>query len=192
MQIQFAKVKTLLESKKNELVKLEDEYNTNKSYKMDRDWTKEKFQWDEKILNILKTTFHLNEFRLLQKAAINVTLSKQDLLLVMPTGGGKSLVYQLPSLYNKGITIVVSPLISLMEDQIMNLSKFNIVAYCMNSNTSGESKKYVYNYMNNNQGQINLVYVTPEWLKNSKKFMSAMQTCYNDKRIARFAIGMLI
>jgi ATP-dependent DNA helicase Q1 len=83
-----------------------------------RDWSGTNFEWSDKLQQKLQSVFKISSFRHLQLSAVNATLSKQDLLLVMPTGGGKSLCYQLPALVSKGITLVISPLISLMEDQV--------------------------------------------------------------------------
>lgn len=92
-----------------------------------RDWSGTNFEWSAQLQQNLQNVFKLSSFRHLQLSAVNATLSKQDLLLVMPTGGGKSLCYQLPALVSTGVTLVISPLISLMEDQVCrgnNTKKF--------------------------------------------------------------------
>ncbi len=76
----------------------------------------------------LKSIFTIDDFRSKQLETINASLSKQDTILVAPTGGGKSLTYQLSAVIDSGITIVVSPLISLMEDQLNSLQKRKIPA----------------------------------------------------------------
>ena len=70
------------------------------------------------IKSILEDTFGFEKFRLLQQGIIQNILSKKDTLIIMPTGSGKSLCYQLPALIFDGLTIVISPLISLMKDQV--------------------------------------------------------------------------
>lgn len=74
----------------------------------------------------MKRVFKLNGFRPQQLQTINCVLAKKDVLLIAPTGGGKSLCYQLPALLSDGLTVVVSPLISLMEDQVWSLHKYGI------------------------------------------------------------------
>lgn len=76
----------------------------------------------------MKNVFKLDDFRPQQLQTINCVLAKKDVIMIAPTGGGKSLCYQLPALMNDGLTIVISPLISLMEDQVWSLQKFGIKA----------------------------------------------------------------
>lgn len=86
-------------------------------------------EWSPKVRHTLKTIFKLDKFRPQQLQAINCVMSKKDTLLIIPTGGGKSICYQLPAvLAEDSITIVVSPLISLMEDQVWSLKKLGINA----------------------------------------------------------------
>ena len=82
---------------------------------------------------VLKTTFGYNEFRPMQQEVIASVLSGRDTLAIMPTGGGKSLCYQIPALLFSGITLVVSPLISLMQDQVASLVENGVSAVFLNS-----------------------------------------------------------
>ena len=84
----------------------------------------------------LKTRFGFDSFRPGQKAVIDAILKKRDIMVVMPTGGGKSLCYQLPSVMIRGVTIVVSPLIALMKDQVDSLITRSIPATFINSSLS--------------------------------------------------------
>lgn len=88
----------------------------------------ENFEWSQRVSDTLKRVFKLNSFRPQQLQTINCILAKKDVLLIAPTGGGKSLCYQLPAILSDGLTVVVSPLISLMEDQVWSLQKYGINA----------------------------------------------------------------
>ena len=119
----------------------------------------------------LLATFGLSEFRLGQREVIDAVAAGEDVMCVMPTGGGKSLCYQLPSLSKKGTTIVVSPLIALMKDQVDTLQKLGIRASLINSSLSAMEQTEVLDEMA--RGNLNLVYVAPERLRNSR-FLDAI------------------
>jgi len=91
---------------------------------------------DHKLHHILKETFGYQSFRFDQHKIINSVLDLKDVLAIMPTGGGKSLCYQIPALYLDGVTLVISPLISLMHDQVMNLKEYGVEAVFLNSSQS--------------------------------------------------------
>ena len=113
-------------------------------------------------LEVLKDVFGYNQFRPLQEKIINYLLSGHDALIVLPTGGGKSLCYQLPALIFDGVTVVVSPLISLMQDQVMQLQRRGIHAVFLNSTVS--NPEYVATMHRVRQGKVKLLYVAPETL----------------------------
>lgn len=77
---------------------------------------------------MLRSVFSLHSFRPLQLSCINASMSGNDVILIMPTGGGKSLCYQLPAVLSQGFTLVITPLISLMEDQILAAKKYGELA----------------------------------------------------------------
>jgi ATP-dependent DNA helicase Q1 len=81
------------------------------------------FPWSAALDAELSSSFHLNTYRPHQLSTMNAFLSGHDVFLIMPTGGGKSLCYQLPALASPGLTLVVSPLVSLMEDQVMAMER---------------------------------------------------------------------
>ena len=117
-------------------------------------------QRDEKLHHILKEIFGYETFRFEQLSIINAILDGKDTLAIMPTGGGKSLCYQIPALYLEGITLVVSPLISLMHDQVMNLKEHGVEAVFLNSSLSyKESEKVKSKIL---KGSVKIIYVSPE------------------------------
>ena len=95
-------------------------------------------------LAVLRQFFGFSEFRAGQQTLIDAVLSGRDALGVMPTGGGKSLCYELPTLLLPGMTLVVSPLISLMKDQVMALRNAGIPAGCINSAMSPDELREAY------------------------------------------------
>lgn len=111
---------------------------------------------------VLQETFGYQQFRPGQQDIIDTVLSGRDCLVVMPTGGGKSLCYQIPALVLQGLTVVVSPLISLMKDQVDQLLANGVAAACLNSTQSREQQFDVINGCRN--GQIRLLYIAPERL----------------------------
>lgn len=130
---------------------------------------------ESEIKQELKNTFGYENFRPLQEEIISRVLKKKDTLVIMPTGGGKSLCYQIPALLFQGLTIVVSPLISLMKDQVEQLRENGINAALLNSSLSPEA--YGYNERKVMQGKAKLLYVAPETLlmKKTKKLLEHVQ-----------------
>jgi ATP-dependent DNA helicase RecQ len=117
---------------------------------------------------VLKDTFGYDQFRPLQREVIENVLAKRDTLVVMPTGGGKSVCYQIPALIFEGLTVVVSPLIALMKDQVEQLHELGVAALFLNSSLSlGE---YQENLARVRSGEVKLVYVSPEGLLTGRLF----------------------
>jgi ATP-dependent DNA helicase RecQ len=133
----------------------------------------------------LKHFFGYDRFRLAQKEIITAAMANQDVLAIMPTGGGKSICFQLPALLKNGITIVVSPLISLMQDQVTALQDNGIAATYLNSSVTGIEVQ------NRSQrvlsGEIKLLYVAPERLM-SDRFLEFLDQIQHSIGIATFAI----
>ena len=113
---------------------------------------------------ILKEWFGYEQFRPGQREVVDAILSGRDCLAVLPTGAGKSICFQVPALTQTGLTYVISPLISLMEDQVAHLQQDNIPAVCINSGMS----KHTYNEVmyDIHTGVYKLVYLSPERLQN--------------------------
>jgi ATP-dependent DNA helicase RecQ len=114
------------------------------------------------MLETLKKYFGYTEFRPLQQEIITAITSRKDVFVLMPTGGGKSLCYQLPSILQNGLTVVVSPLISLMKDQVDSLRDNGIAAAYINSSLSFEEISSVKTQLRANK--IKLLYMAPERL----------------------------
>jgi ATP-dependent DNA helicase RecQ len=114
----------------------------------------------QKLHAILKDTFGYLSFRFEQLNVIESILDGKDTLGIMPTGGGKSLCYQIPALFLDGVTLVISPLISLMQDQVMNLREYGVSAAYLNSSLTAREKNEVREKIL--QGEVKLVYISPE------------------------------
>ena len=117
---------------------------------------------EQKLLDTLKKYWHYDSFRPMQKEAIESILSGRDTLVLMPTGGGKSIIYQLPTLANDGLCIVVTPLIALMKDQVDRLRRMGIPAVAVHS---GMTPRQIDIALDNCiYGDIKFLYIAPERL----------------------------
>ena len=129
--------------------------------------------------NTLKENFGFEKFRPNQEDIINCVLSGQDTLAIMPTGGGKSICFQLPALLFTGITIVISPLIALMKDQVDSLKANGIEACFINSSQTEDERQYYIEQLKSNI--IKLVYIAPESL-------SFLDNLFNNLTVSLIAI----
>ncbi|NOT86364.1 MAG: DNA helicase RecQ [Methylococcaceae bacterium] len=123
---------------------------------------------------ILRTVFGYEHFRGQQQAVIEEILAGRDALVLMPTGGGKSLCYQIPALVKPGVGVVVSPLIALMQDQVSALHQLGIQAAFLNSTQSYEENQKIERRLLNNE--LDLLYIAPERL-NSERTLALFQRC---------------
>ncbi|KAI0088956.1 P-loop containing nucleoside triphosphate hydrolase protein [Irpex rosettiformis] len=153
------------------------------------------FEWSAIMKSKLKQVFGIENFRLCQEGVCNANMDSRDIICVMPTGGGKSLTYQLPAIMSRGCTIVISPLISLMTDQILHLREYGVVAVMFASATSSAEVNDINRRLDNmarapaqNPDDIRLCYVTPEKMAQSKSFLSRMQKLADAGKLARIVI----
>ena len=135
---------------------------------------------DERF-RVLSEKFHFSGFRKWQEEIIDTLLTRRDVVVVMPTGSGKSLCYQLPALLLDGVTLVISPLIALMKDQVDGLVENQVPATFINSvltpSEQGQRLREI------QQGRYKLVYIAPERFRNPG-FMEGIQSC----RVSLFAV----
>ncbi|NUM31578.1 MAG: RecQ family ATP-dependent DNA helicase [Bacteroidetes bacterium] len=117
-------------------------------------------------LEVLKKYWNYDSFRQSQEEIINEILSKKDTLAMLATGSGKSLCFQIPGIIFGDVTLVISPLIALMTDQVENLKKINIKAICIHSGLS--RKELEIEYKNIKNGKYNFVYSSPERIKSER------------------------
>lgn len=115
---------------------------------------------DNVALNYLEKYYGYKSFRKGQEDIISKIINGEDVLAIMPTGGGKSICYQIPALMLEGITIVISPLISLMKDQVDTLKDMGIKGALINSTLSAIEEKEVINNLENSE--IKILYIAPE------------------------------
>ncbi len=136
---------------------------------------------DPRALHLLTTVFGHPAFRGAQQEIVSQITQGGDALVLMPTGGGKSLCYQLPALLREGTALVVSPLIALMQDQVAALKQLGVRAAFLNSTLDGQQANAVERALRN--GELDLLYVAPERL-----MMPRMLELLHESRIALFAI----
>ncbi|WP_434302099.1 DNA helicase RecQ [Clostridium botulinum] len=135
----------------------------------------------ESAKNLLKKHFGYNEFRKAQEKVIESILKKEDTVAIMPTGAGKSICYQIPALIFEGVTVVISPLISLMKDQVDSLKEVGIEATYINSSLNNlEIEERIFNAR---EGLYKLIYIAPERLE-SDSFVRSL----NNLNIALVAV----
>ncbi len=115
--------------------------------------------------HILKTVYGYDAFRGLQKDIVDHVIGGENAFVLMPTGGGKSLCYQIPAIARPGMGLVVSPLIALMADQVAALRQAGVRAAALNSDLAGEERDSLWRAIR--QGELDLLYVAPETLLRS-------------------------
>ncbi|XP_064999925.1 ATP-dependent DNA helicase Q-like 3 [Musa acuminata AAA Group] len=141
----------------------------------------------EDLQKLLNHYFGYSEFRGKQLQAINAVLSGRDCFCLMPTGGGKSMCYQIPAVAKLGIVLVISPLIALMENQVETLRKKGIPAEFLSSTQAVHVKQKIHEDLNSGKPSLRLLYVTPE-LVATVSFMAKLTKLYDRGLLSLFAV----
>ncbi|XP_053282745.1 recQ-like DNA helicase BLM isoform X1 [Pleuronectes platessa] len=146
------------------------------------------FSHSQEMMKIFHKRFGLHQFRFNQLEAINATLQGEDTFILMPTGGGKSLCYQLPACVSSGVSIVISPLKSLIVDQVQKLTTLDIPATSLSGDKSDSEVGKIYMQLSRKDPIVKLLYVTPEKISASNKLISALHNLYERGLLTRFVI----
>ncbi|KAM4618598.1 recQ-like DNA helicase BLM [Polymixia lowei] len=146
------------------------------------------FPHSPEMMKIFHKRFGLHQFRFNQLEAINATLLAEDTFVLMPTGGGKSLCYQLPACLSPGVTVVISPLKSLIVDQVQKLTTLDIPSTSLSGSKSDSEAGKIYMQLSKKDPIIKLLYVTPEKVSASNRLICALQNLYERGLLARFVI----
>lgn len=138
---------------------------------------------------ILRDIFGHTSFRPNQERVIYEAFEKRDIFVLMPTGGGKSLCYQLPACVDDGLTVVISPLVSLIQDQVQQLEALDVgVAYLNGEQDYDTVQRPIVSELFSNQNRIKLLYVTPEKIASSGVLGKLFESLENRQKLARFVI----
>ena len=141
----------------------------------------------EKALSILQNTFGYSSFRGQQGEVVEHLAQGENGLVIMPTGGGKSLCYQLPAAVQRGVTVVISPLVSLIHDQVSKLQSLGIAADHLAGDDPAKQARVLMS-MRRQTPTPTLLYVTPEKVVASDELRRALTTVYNMGALNRFVI----
>ncbi|XP_057978261.1 ATP-dependent DNA helicase Q-like 4A isoform X2 [Malania oleifera] len=154
----------------------------------EKKWSSGNFPWTKKLEANNKKVFGNHSFRPNQREVINATMSGYDVFVLMPTGGGKSLTYQLPALICPGITLVISPLVSLIQDQIMHLLQANIPAAYLSANVEWTEQQDIFRDLTSDNCKFKLLYVTPEKVAKSDVLLRHLESLYARELLSRIVI----
>ncbi|KAI5066012.1 hypothetical protein GOP47_0018636 [Adiantum capillus-veneris] len=154
----------------------------------DKQWSKRDFPWTRELEINNRRYFGNQSFRPNQREIMNATMSGHDVFVLMPTGGGKSLTYQLPAVCVPGVTLVVSPLVSLIQDQIMHLSQVNIPAAYLSGSMEWQEQQQILSELNSACCKYKLLYVTPEKIARSDNLVRHLESLHRRNLLARIVI----
>jgi RecQ family ATP-dependent DNA helicase len=152
-------------------------------------WDRQMIDRREEIDRLLRERFNIEGFRSLQQPVVNAVLSGRDVFCCMPTGGGKSLCFQLPAMADKGFSVVFMPIISLIQDQEIKMRALGIPTL----NTSGDTSNTVWREMlddmiSSRTAKIKIMFITPEKFSLNAEIVGKLQKCYSLGLVQRFVI----
>lgn len=168
-----------------------DGQNDNTSYSNDYSSTMDSMGDHKDVYVENRRKFGHHSFRAGQQQVIEAAMQKRDVFVLMPTGGGKSLCYQLPAWCCPGLAVIISPLLSLIQDQVQSMSKLGVKSVFLNSTQDYDTHgRLIMNELYNTTAHdgIKLLYITPEKLRHSGAIKTLLTRLYNRKLISRFVV----
>ena len=183
-----SKEKTNINNNQNN--KHENENENDSSYDADKvlEQYRQEFDWDDTVDDVNLKYFGYKKFRKNQREIINASLCDKDIFVCMPTGGGKSLTYQIPALVRDGVTLVVMPLLSLIQDQTTYLKGCGINVLFLNSENSINLNYNKLFHSENEEDLCKMIFLTPEKIAQSNKTKFLLNNLYNDGLLLRCVV----
>ncbi|GAA99652.1 hypothetical protein E5Q_06355 [Mixia osmundae IAM 14324] len=151
------------------------------------DYKSHSFAWSADLRKHLKSVWHIDTFRPLQEAVCNAVMDGRTLMAIMATGSGKSLCYQLPALLQEGTTVIISPLLSLIHDQLYSLREVGVEAEALIGTTTKEQTNGIMARLQRGD-DIKLLYVTPEKVVKSRRLVNVLTKLETAGNLARIVI----
>ena len=166
------------------------ENEPSSSYDVDKvlEQYRQEFDWDDEVDDLNLKYFGYKKFRKNQREIINASLCDKDIFVCMPTGGGKSLTYQIPALVRDGVTLVVMPLLSLIQDQTTYLKGCGINVLFLNSENSINLNYNKLFHSENEEDLCKMIFLTPEKIAQSNKTKFLLSNLYNDGLLVRCVV----
>ena len=166
------------------------ENEPSSSYDVDKvlEQYRQEFDWDDEVDDLNLKYFGYKKFRKNQREIINASLCDKDIFVCMPTGGGKSLTYQIPALVRNGVTLVVMPLLSLIQDQTTYLKGCGINVLFLNSENSINLNYNKLFHSENEEDLCKMIFLTPEKIAQSNKTKFLLSNLYNDGLLVRCVV----